>query len=670
MKNEPNENNNNILDENKKFSHSQNQLTIVTVSGYHLVPTKLDQNFFENLLTLEMELEEEFSIQKLSELTKQYSIAIEYYLQVEPLKAKAFQNRMEYLLTNKDTLMKLKKQKDTKNNDKKDTNNNIKNIDKSLNISRGKSDMNMKKVKLKLRKDEINQEDLSQKIDDFLNINTSKSENKISVKNIINNDLEKQNLNWKEKLKKKKKNSSRQSFKPSIGGIKRRFYSINNDLSISPLSSEISEKTDDKKATSISEELYDKENSVEEFKDNDLNIIDEKNELKNEENKIDIIIEEKNEDEDKIIKENDANEINAENKNNDKNNEEGKKENLIQEKEKVEIKIELKEDKKDDGNEKEEEKKEDIKEEEIKKEIKQENIEKKEELVKDENKIEEIKHEDDSKEKNINEIKQDKNEINTKTEENTIESSNIETPKKNPEINSQSSLQEHYISAGRKSIIDEDLIAKINPDEEITSSIESQITSLQKIISNLNIKNTSQNEIDNEEDEESEFSNSNNNLIKIKSAHNNIDKIPAKFQGAYIDIELIIQQYMNDFNLFFYKEIFEQFSSELKELYEMKYKKYIEIRNEYHNQIKENEYLLEIDDNLTKEKKEEIQQTIESLNEEQQHQIDVVEDEFNKKISDKISEFKLNSFKHNSGIQLLEEKVKLDIYSLINEAFY
>ena len=387
MKNEPNENNNNILDENKKFSHSQNQLTIVTVSGYHLVPTKLDQNFFENLLTLEMELEEEFSIQKLSELTKQYSIAIEYYLQVEPLKAKAFQNRMEYLLTNKDTLMKLKKQKDTKNNDKKDTNNNIKNIDKSLNISRGKSDMNMKKVKLKLRKDEINQEDLSQKIDDFLNINTSKSENKISVKNIINNDLEKQNLNWKEKLKKKKKNSSRQSFKPSIGGIKRRFYSINNDLSISPLSSEITEKTDDKKTTSLSEELYDKENSVEEFKDNDLNIIDEKNELKNEENKIDIIIEEKNEDEDKIIKENDANEINAENKNNDKNNEEGKKENLIKEEEKVEIKIELKEDKKDDGNEKEEEKKEDIKKEEIKKEIKQENIEKKEELVKDENKI-------------------------------------------------------------------------------------------------------------------------------------------------------------------------------------------------------------------------------------------------------------------------------------------
>ena len=102
----------------------------------------------------------------------------------------------------------------------------------------------------------------------------------------------------------------------------------------------------------------------------------------------------------------------------------------------------------------------------------------------------------------------------------------------------------------------------------------------------------------------------------------------------------------------------------------MKYKKYIEIRNEYHNQIIENEYLLETEDKLTNEKKEEYQQTIESLKEEQQHQIDVIEDEFNKKIMDKISEFKINSFKKNSGIQLLEEKVKLDIYSLINEAFF
>ena len=135
--------------------------------------------------------------------------------------------------------------------------------------------------------------------------------------------------------------------------------------------------------------------------------------------------------------------------------------------------------------------------------------------------------------------------------------------------------------------------------------------------------------------------------------------------STYYQIESFMIEYMNNFNECFYKNIFEQFSSGLKELYESKYNKYIEIRNEYHNQIKEKEYLLENDENLNEEKKLEIQQTIDSLNEEQQHQIETVEDEFNRKIIEKISEFKLNSFKNNSGIQLLEEQLKLNIYSLI-----
>ena len=41
-----------------------------------------------------------------------------------------------------------------------------------------------------------------------------------------------------------------------------------------------------------------------------------------------------------------------------------------------------------------------------------------------------------------------------------------------------------------------------------------------------------------------------------------------------------------------------------------------------------------------------------------------------KEIMDNILEFKLNWFKNDSRIQLLEEKVKLNIYSLINETFY
>ena len=41
-----------------------------------------------------------------------------------------------------------------------------------------------------------------------------------------------------------------------------------------------------------------------------------------------------------------------------------------------------------------------------------------------------------------------------------------------------------------------------------------------------------------------------------------------------------------------------------------------------------------------------------------------------KEIMDNILEFKLNWFKNDSRIQLLEEKVELNIYSLINETFY
>ena len=131
-----------------------------------------------------------------------------------------------------------------------------------------------------------------------------------------------------------------------------------------------------------------------------------------------------------------------------------------------------------------------------------------------------------------------------------------------------------------------------------------------------------------------------------------------------------MNSYIDEFNNFYYKNIFEQFSSNLKEIYDIKYKKYIDISVEYHTQIKENEHILENNDNLSEEKKSEIQQIIDSLKDEQQNQIAKIEDEFNRLIVTKVNEFKINSFKNNSGIQLIEEQLKLDIYSLINNSFY
>ena len=644
MKDDNNEKEENKINKEKEFSFSSNQITVVTNSGYKLASLHLDKNFFENLLVLEMELEDEFAMEKLFELIKQYSIAIEYYLQNDQSKAKAYQNRMEYLLTNKDTLMQLKRQNDKKNNTNNTNNINTDSNEKNTKMEKRrrlntkiKSQLNSKKGEIKLRQDDINLEDLSKKVSKFLSSSSKKAENKDKGKSIINEDLEKQSSNWRERLKLKKKISSdRLSIKPSGIGARYQSYGV---IEVSPSLSDFYKNQNEGKKTSPFEELYGKKESINLDKTNE-NKIEEIKEETNEENKI---------------------------------NEEPNKENLNVE------------EKKEEKNNLEENNKNEIKEENINNEDKKEETEKNGNIIiieeeKEENNVNDKKPEENSKEIKTEENKDEKKEetpedILAQKEqrknsiEKAIESSVIEPEKKITEDNSQAQFL--FPMKRRVSLTEEDL--KIKPDEEISTSIKSQIFSLISIISDLNTKYKSKDEIDNEEDEESDFSNSNKNLIITKpdnnNSSNNLDKIPAKYREIYKAIEERIEIYINKFNQTFYQEIFEQFSSGLKGLYEQKYKKYIEIRNEYHNQIKENEYLLEIDDNLTKEKKEEIQQTIESLNEEQQHQIDIVEDEFNKKISDKLSEFKMTRFKHNSGIQLLEEEVKLDIYSLINEAF-
>ena len=685
--------NENLSLDNPALSHSNNHLTVVTNFGYKLATMSLSSNFFENLLILEMELDEKFSMDKLFELVKQYSIAIEYYLQMDPKKATAYQNRMEFLLTNKDTLMQLKKQKDKKNNKENDANKN--NTDNTKEKNKNRNDANLRNT-IKLRQDDIRDEDISKKLDKVLNLNNSKNESKPSGKNIINNELENQRLNWKEKLKQKKKNATRSSTRSSFNLKKKYFGNVKFDLDFGKTQSVV--YVPNKKEESNDDFLLLENKSKSDFKSfyDDLNEIEENesfDEDKKDKNNDNNIPSDKDNKDNKEKKEENDNKINLENieiKQNKESNEEKKEENKIEDKkgdednkkennkeEKEENKInEIKEEEKKEL--KEEEKEEEKKVEEKKKEEK--NDEKEEKEIE---KQKEEKKEEEKKEQNIiEETNTEKDEINTKS----IPSENHESPKDDDE------LEKNLISAELDRILSsqvdehvEEIGDKIQPDEEITSSIESKITSLQKIISHLSIK-SNQNEADIEEDEESqtdenksEFSNSTNNLIKIVKNSNSentklsdtlLEKIPVIFQETFLNIENIIKEYMNDFNQYFYKDIFEQFSSGLKEIYDMKYKKYIEIRNDYHNQIKENEYLLENDETLTNEKKEEIQQTIESLNKEQQHQIDVVEDEFKKKIMDNISEFKLNSFKNDSRIQLLEEKVKLDIYSLINEAFY
>ena len=634
----------NIIEE-EPLSRSNNQLTVVSTTGYNMVSTTLPKNFFEGLLILEMELNDEFTMEKLLTLVNQYSLAIEFYLETDPMKAKAYQNRMEYLLTNKDTLVQLQRQKMRKNNENNNEN------EKNAKIIRRSTQFNKTKTYVKLKQEDIKSEDISKKVNKVLDTGNLKDDEKKNVINLIEEDIKKQDESWKNKYKRKKKNKLRNSTKVNLGGallLKKKFFGDKkSDLSLkSSYSGDLSKKN--KKENNLSagglyeikednniieeekEEAKGKENGKMEQKENN-NIIEAKKEEENEEK----IQEEKKDEENN--KDEDNNNFNLDDLK-EVGEEKIEEENKIEEKKEEENKIE---EKKEEGNKIVEEKKE------------------------EENKI-------------VEEKKEEENVINTNEKE-----------EDNKEINILESFDPNSLPStmNRTSILDEDMIRKIKPDDEISKSIEDQIKYLQNMVSNLEAKDTNNkndNDNDNEEDEENEDNKDSEkdiiNINKTKEKDNKDDKkelmdskinqIPAKFQSAYYQVESLMNEYMNDFNEFYYKEIFEQFSSQLRELYELKYKKYIEIRNEYHTQIKENEYLLDNDENLNEEKKTKIQQTIDSLNEEQQHQIATIEDEFNRKIVDKISEFKLNSFKKNSGIQLMEEQVKLDIYSLINDSFY
>ena len=627
-KNDKNKKTKGEIVEEETLSRSNNQLTVVSTTGYNMVSTTLPKNFFEGLLILEMELNDEFTMEKLLTLVNQYSLAIEFYLETDPMKAKAYQNRMEYLLTNKDTLVQLQRQKNKKNNE---NNGNEKN-EKNSKIIRRSTQFNKTKTYVKLKQEDIRSEDISKKVNKVLDTGNLKDDEKKNVINLIEEDIKKQDESWKNKYKKKRKNKLRNSTKVNIGGallLKKKFFGDKkSDLALrSSYSGDLTKKNK-------------KENKI---------VVGNLYEIKEDNNANE---EEKEEQKDK------KNEI-VENKENN---------NIIEEK---------KEEEKKDGEDNKDENNNNF------------NLDDLEEV--DEEKIEE-KKEDDKKEEENKIIEEKKEEENKKVEEKKEGENVINTNEKeeDKEINILESFDPNSLppSMNRTSILDEDMIRKIKPDDEISKSIEDQIKYLQNMVSNLETKddnNKNDNDNDNEEDEENEDNKDSekditniNKIIENKENKDNkkelmdskVSQIPAKFQSTYYQVESLMNEYMNDFNEFYYKEIFEQFSSQLRELYELKYKKYIEIRNEYHTQIKENEYLLDNDENLNEEKKTEIQQTIDSLNEEQQHQIATIEDEFNRKIIDKISEFKLNSFKKNSGIQLLEEQVKLDIYSLINESFY
>jgi len=140
----------------------------------------------------------------------------------------------------------------------------------------------------------------------------------------------------------------------------------------------------------------------------------------------------------------------------------------------------------------------------------------------------------------------------------------------------------------------------IEIDEKIMTSVNERMDLLMKLIDDIE-----NNKIANEDDEDNlnEKNEINEESDIFPDINKNIIEVPLKFQAAYYQIENLINNYMDQFNSFFFKDIFDAFASNLKDIYDNKYKKYTEVRLEYHHQIKENEHILEINPDYSEEKK-------------------------------------------------------------------
>ena len=213
-----------LCETNNHLKFEEQTYQILGNRGGEYIKTKLPKDFYENITFGEMSLEYDFSIEKLTNLTDLYSLGIQYFLENNPAQAKLFQDRMGFILTNKDILSNLKKQqeeeekekqkqKEEKNKAEEKKNHHHEKKDKKYKFA--KSEKNLPKENLRkrartnfmMKTQNIKDEEIKRKVTFVLNKDVNKiKEDKENVKNIINEDINKQNLQWKEKLKMKKNN--------------------------------------------------------------------------------------------------------------------------------------------------------------------------------------------------------------------------------------------------------------------------------------------------------------------------------------------------------------------------------------------------------------------------------------------------------------------------------
>jgi hypothetical protein len=59
-----------------------------------------------------------------------------------------------------------------------------------------------------------------------------------------------------------------------------------------------------------------------------------------------------------------------------------------------------------------------------------------------------------------------------------------------------------------------------------------------------------------------------------------------------MEIKESLEQFVNEFNFYFYEYVFQRFAEQIQRLMDEKYQKYVEISKNYQSQIKEMEFIV------------------------------------------------------------------------------
>lgn len=167
---------------------------------------------------------------------------------------------------------------------------------------------------------------------------------------------------------------------------------------------------------------------------------------------------------------------------------------------------------------------------------------------------------------------------------------------------------------------------------------------------------------------------SNNNLKRLASniiSPNESTSILGEYKGPkhkvlFNNMNSSISNFLEDFKLLFFDQIFVKFYKNLNELLEEKHNKRFEIYYKYQSQISEMELMMNDDDNH----KESIKIIIENLEEERKEDINKLNNEYEDILNKKLSEFKEQNIKGCPSINNIENKFKIDMLNSVNEIIY